>query len=404
MDFSLTREQKEIKAAAHEFAQGEFTAERAEQHELAHTFPRALFEQAASLGFVGIDYPEAVGGGGLGVTENVLVIEEFCKADSGIGMALHLASLPAKFVKLIGSPEQQARYLAPLTRGEVISAVAFTEPDHGSDLRRMSTTVTDRGDRYVIDGTKVFTTNASNADFIVVLAQSDPEAGPGQGMSTVIVPTAPSAWLGGSMEITELPHKMGLRMTSSGEVVFKGLEVPKSALLGEEGAGLAHVLRFLDQSRIEIAAQALGNAEGAFLAALLHARGREQFGRPIIGFQAIGHRLARMFSSIQACKWSTYHAAWLADRQAAGAKKLDQIIPLCTSSVKHHVPVSAKHVIDDAMTVFGGYGYFLEQDVERRYRDNRIVETYEGTVEVQLNTMVRVLSRMNPDFLDSALF
>ena len=403
MDFALTPEQKDIKAAARDFAQGEFTAERAERFELAHEFPADLYRQAGQLGFVGIDCPEAVGGGGLGTTENVLVIEEFCKADSGIGMALHLAALPAKFVKIFGSPEQQERCLAPLTRGEAVSAVAFTEPDHGSDLTRMNTTVVDRGDRYVIDGTKVFTTNASNADFIVVLGQSDPDAGPGKGMSTVIVHTDPSTWLGGSMEITEIPHKMGLRMTSSGEVVFKGLEVPKSARLGEVGAGLANVLGFLDQSRIEIAAQALGNAEGAFLKALEHARGREQFGRPIIRFQAVGHRLARMFSSIQACKWSTYHAAWLADRQAAAGKKMEQVIPLFTSLVKHHVPVTAKHVIDDAMTVFGGYGYFLEQGVERRYRDNRIIETYEGTVEVQLNTMVRILSRMNLDFIDATL-
>ena len=335
--------------------------------------------------------------------ENVLVIEELCKADSGIGMALHLAALPAKFVRIFGTPEQQERYLAPLARGEAVSAVAFTEPDHGSDLTRMNVTLEDRGDRWVLNGTKIFTTNAAYADFIVVLAQDDPDAGPGKGMSTVIVETDPSTWLGGDLTITEMPHKMGLRMTSSGELVFRDLQVPKPALLGERGAGLKCVLGFLDQSRIEIAAQALGNAEGAFLKALVHARGRAQFGKPILQFQAVGHRLARMFSSIQAAKWSTYHAAWLADQQAGKRGKAAQVVPLFTSLVKHHVPVTAKGVIDDAMTVFGGYGYFLEQDVERRYRDNRIIETYEGTVEVQLNTMVRILGRLNPDFIDATL-
>lgn len=402
MDFALTPEQRDIKQAAREFASGEFTPERAEAFELAHEFPAELYRQAGQLGFVGIDFPEEIGGGGLGTTENVLVIEELCKADSGIGMALHLAALPAKFVRLFGTPEQKATYLTPLARGEMVSSVAFTEPDHGSDLTRMNTTLEDRGDRFVLNGTKIFTTNASYADFIVVLAQDDLEARPGKGMTTVIVGTQPADWLGGDLEISEMPNKMGLRMTSSGEVVFKDLEIPKGSLLGERGAGLANVLGFLDQSRIEIAAQALGNAEGAFLKALLHARGRKQFGKPIIEFQAVGHRLARMFSSIQAAKWSTYHAAWLADQQAKRSKT-SPLLPLFTSLVKHHVPVTAKQVIDDAMTVFGGYGYFLEQDVERRYRDNRIIETYEGTVEVQLNTMIRLLGRMCPDAIDATL-
>ncbi len=403
MDFSLTREQQDIKRAAREFARGEFTSERAHEHELAHTFPTALYRQAGELGFIGIDLPEDIGGAGLGVTENVLVIEEFCKADSGIGMALHLGSLPAKFVKIIGTEAQQRRYLTPLTRGEYISSVAFTEPDRGSDLRRMATTVKRKGDRLVLNGTKIFTTNASYADFVVVLVQDDPDAGPGKGMSTVIVDLDPSSWLGGEVEITEIPNKMGLRMTSSGELVFRDLEVPADNLLGAPGEGLKNVLAFLDQSRIEIAAQALGNAEGAFLAALAHAKGREQFDQPIIRMQAIGHKLARMFSRLQSLKWSTYYAAWLADQPQDKRRKSPPVVPLITSMVKHEVPVCAKAIIDDAMTIFGGYGYFLEQDVERRYRDNRIIETYEGTVEVQLNTMIRILERMNPEFIDTAL-
>ncbi|MBN2125778.1 MAG: acyl-CoA dehydrogenase, partial [Deltaproteobacteria bacterium] len=164
--------------------------------------------------------------------------------------------------------------------------------------------------------------------------------------------------------------------------------------------GLMNVLEFLDESRIEIAAQALGNAEGAFLKALNYARDRKQFGKPLIDFQAIGHRLARMWSRIQSMKWMTYHAAWLYDRRGEQASRT---VPLFTSMVKHHVPETAKEIIDECITVFGGYGYFLEQEVERRYRDNRIVEIYEGTVEVQLNNMVRVLKRMNPDFLGSQL-
>jgi alkylation response protein AidB-like acyl-CoA dehydrogenase len=264
----------------------------------------------------------------------------------------------------------------------------------------MDTTLEEREDGFVINGTKIFTTNASYADFFVVLAQDEKGASPGRGMTTVLVERDPSSWLGGRLEVNELPHKMGIRMTSSGEVVFQQLKVPRENILGERGRGLLNVLDFLDESRIEIAAQALGNAEGALLKALDHARKRTQFGKPIIEFQAVGHRLARLWSRVQSIKWLTYYAAWLCDRKA---EKLSGSIPLYTSMVKHHVPETAKDIIDETISVLGGYGYFLEQEVERRYRDNRIIEIYEGTVEVQLNNMARLLKKLNMDFIRSTL-
>jgi acyl-CoA dehydrogenase len=400
MDFSLTKEQRDIKKAAAEFAQKEFLPEVAQEHELNHRFPRELFKKAAQLGFIGLDYPERIGGGGMGVTENVLVIEEFCRADSGLGMALHLAYVPSKVIKVVGSPELQERFLGPLVRGDWISAIAMTEPDHGSDLTRMETTLVEEKDGFVLNGTKVFTTNGSYADFFVVLAQEDPNAGPGKGMSTIIVEKNPQSWLGGNLEINDIPHKMGIRMTSSSELVFRDLKVRKENALGQRGRGLLNVLDFLDESRIEIGAQALGNAEGAFLRAMKHARERTQFRKPIIDFQGVGHKLARMWSQIQSLKWLTYYGAWLCDHKNESTAAS---IPLFTSMVKHHVPETAKQVIDETISVFGGYGYFLEQDVERRYRDNRIVEIYEGTVEVQLNNMVRILKKLNLDFLTSTL-
>ncbi|MBU2498739.1 MAG: acyl-CoA/acyl-ACP dehydrogenase [Proteobacteria bacterium] len=400
MDFSLSKEQKDIKRAAAEFAQGEFKPELAQACELDHRFPRELYRKAGELGFIGLDYPAEIGGGCLGILENVLVIEEFCKADSGFGMAIHLAYLPAKIVKIFGSPKQKEKFLAPVARGEWISAVSFTEPDHGSDLTRMETTLEEREDGFVLNGSKIFTTNAGYADFFIVLAQEDQGAPPGKGMTTILVERDPSSWLGGTMEINEIPHKMGIRMTSSGELVFQDLKVSKENILGERGRGLLNVLDFLDESRIEIGAQALGNAEGAFLKALNHSRERSQFHKTIIDFQAIGHKVARMWSQIQSIKWLTYYGAWLCDHRTA---KMAGAIPLFTSMVKHHVPETAKEIIDHAITVFGGYGYFLEQEVERRYRDNRIVEMYEGTVEVQLNTMVRILKKLNLDFINSTL-
>ena len=400
MDFSLTREQKDIKKAAAEFARGEFMPELAQECEFNHRFPREIYKKAGELGFIGLDYPETVGGGDLSVMENVLVIEEFCKADSGMGMAIHLAYLPAKILKIFGTPEQHEKFLSPLVKGDWVSAVSFTEPDHGSDLTRMDTTLKEQDDGFVLNGTKVFTTNGGYADFFIVLAQEDPEAGPGKGMTTIIVERDPSSWLGGKMEINEIPDKMGLRMTSSSELVFQDLKISKENILGKRGRGLLNVLDFLDESRIEIGAQALGNCEGAFLKALNHAREREQFKRPIIDFQAIGHKLARMWSQLQTLKWITYYGAWLCDNSP---QKISGTIPLFTSIVKHHVPETAKSIIDDAITVFGGYGYFLDQEVERRYRDNRIIEMYEGTVEVQLNNIVRILKKLNLGFIDSEL-
>jgi len=400
MDFSLTKQQKDIKKAAAEFAHREFLPEVAQEHELNHRYPRELFKKAAHLGFIGLDYPERIGGGGLGVIENVLVIEEFCKADSGIGMALHLGYVPSKVIKVVGNAQQQEKFLGPLIRGDWVSAIAMTEPDHGSDLTRMETTLVEEKDGFVINGTKVFTTNGSYADFFVVLVQEDSNAAPGKGMCTVIVEKDPMSWLRGSLEISEIPNKMGLRMTSSAELVFHDLKIRKENMLGERGRGLLNVLDFLDESRIEIGAQALGNAEGAFLKALKHARERTQFQKPIIDFQAVGHKLARMWSQIQSLKWLTYYGAWLCDHKN---ESTTGSIPLFTSMVKHHVPETAKQVIDEAISVFGGYGYFLDQDVERRYRDNRIVEIYEGTVEVQLNNMVRLLKKLNLDFLTSTL-
>jgi alkylation response protein AidB-like acyl-CoA dehydrogenase len=400
MIIELTNEQKEIRKAAREFAQGEFDPLKSVEFDEKHEFPRELYKKAAELGFIGLDYPEEYGGGGSGVLENVLTIESFCQADSGIGMAIHLAYLPAKIVRQFGNDSQKKRILPKVARGEYVSAVSFTEADHGSDLTKVDTVAIDKGDRFILNGSKIFTTNASYADFFVVLVQTDPEARPARGMATLLIEKEGKFSKNGIMEITEMPTKMGLRMVSSGEINFRDFEVPKENLLGENGRGLINLLEFLDESRIEIAAQSLGTAEGAFLKALSHAREREQFGKPIIEFQGIGHKVARMFGDLMSAKSLLYYAAKMCDH---GGNQHKALTPMFTAIVKYLVPEHAKGVIDQAINVFGGYGYFLEQEVERRYRDNRICEIYEGTVEVQLNTMLRTLKSVNFDYLKETL-
>jgi len=197
MDFSLTREQKDIKKAALSLPVVNSNRNWPRSANFHTGFLGKSTKRAGELGFIGLDYPETVGGGALGVTENVLVIEEFCKADSGMGMAIHLAYLPAKILKIFGTPEQHRKFLSPLVKGDWVSAVSFTEPDHGSDLTRMDTTLLEQDDGFVLNGTKVFTTNGGYADFFIVLAQENPEAGPGKGMTTIIVERDSSTWLGG---------------------------------------------------------------------------------------------------------------------------------------------------------------------------------------------------------------
>ena len=400
MIIDLTNEQKEIRKAAREFAKGEFDPLKAIELDERHEFPRDLYKKAAELGFIGLNYPEEYGGGGAGILENVLITEAFCQADSGIGLALHLAFLPAKIVQQSGNEDQKRRILPKVASGDYVSAVCFTEANHGSDLTRVDTVAVDKGDRFILNGTKIFTTNASYADFFVVLVQTDPEAPPGKGMATLLLEKEEKFSKNGTMEINEMPGKMGLKMVSTGEISFRDYEVPKENLIGEKGRGLINFLNFVDESRIEIASQSLGIAEGAFLKALSHAREREQFGKPIIDFQGIGFKLARAFGDLMSSKSLIYYAARMYDM---GSKQYKTLIPMFTSIVKYHVPEHAKEIIDHTITVFGGYGYFLEQDVERRYRDNRIVEVYEGTVEVQLNNIVRTLKTINLDFLKEML-
>ena len=193
MDFSLSKEQTDIKRAAAEFARGEFKPEIIQACELDHRFPTEIYRKAGDLGFIGLDYPETIGGGDMGVLENVFVVEEFCKADSGLGMAMHLAFLPAKMVKLLGNPAQCQKYLRPVSAGDWVSAVSFTEPDHGSDLTRLETTLREEADGFRLNGTKIFITNAAYADFFVVLAQEDPAARPGSSPPTCTPRRSPPA-------------------------------------------------------------------------------------------------------------------------------------------------------------------------------------------------------------------
>ena len=285
MNFELTEEQQDIQDAAGAFLQGELDKDKVLQLEKEHAFPRELLTKAGKLGFMGIHFPEAYGGQGYGIMENILVVEEFCRNDSGVGIALSLADFSSELILKFGSEEQKKKYLPPICRGEMMSAGAYTEPDHGSDITTLGTTAVKDGDDYVINGTKTFITNGSMADVVVVLCQTDPKATPGyRGQSTLIVEKGAPG-----LEALEIAPKMGIHMTSTAELSFNSVRVPANRLLGVENKGFYQVLNFFDESRIEIAAQALGIAQGVFDRALSYTTTREQFGKKISDFQAVSY-------------------------------------------------------------------------------------------------------------------
>lgn len=375
MDFELTTEQKDIQEAARKFAKGEFTRELALRHEEEHSFPRELWKKACELGFIGLHFPADHGGAGLGIVENVLVVEEFCRRDSGLGTALALSDFASEIVMRHGSDEQKATYLPAVAGGRMISAGAFTEPNHGSDITRMDTRAVRDGDEWVINGTKMFITNGRIADFYIVLCQTDPDADPSyRGMATIIVDKdAPG------LSTEDAGAKMGIKMTSTAEVIFDNVRVPAANLIGKDGKGFYQVLEFFDESRIEIAATALGIAAGAFDRAIDYALEREQFGRPLAKFQVTQHKLADMATAIEYARLLTYKAAWNFDQ--------GRIDPKLTSMAKYVAAKAAVGVADEAIQILGGYGYMTEYEVERFYRDAKIAEIYEGTKEIQKNTI-----------------
>jgi alkylation response protein AidB-like acyl-CoA dehydrogenase len=379
MDFELTQKQKDIQNTAREFVQEEFDKEKILEWDQTHTFPKDLWKKACKLGLIGIHFPREYGGQGTGIFENILIVEELCRGDSGVGVALSLVDFSSELVLRFGTTEQMKKYLIPICSGEFISAGAYTEPDHGSDITLMLTTASRQGDSFFINGGKIFTTNGAIADFFIVLCQTDPSAKPSyRGQSTLIVQRETEG-----LTITELGGKMGIRMTSTAQLSFNGVKVSLFQLLGQEGKGFYQVLEFFDESRVEIAAQALGIAQGAFDRALDYAKKRTQFGKKLIDFQITQHKLADMATKIETARLLTYKAAWNFDK-----KRID---PKLTSMAKMFAGKTAVEATDEAVQILGGYGYLSDYEVERFYRDAKITEIYEGTKEIQKNTIASAL-------------
>ena len=375
MDFELTKPQIEIQKAAREFAKGEFDKELALELDRTHEFPTKIWKKAADLGFIGVHYPEEYSGQDLGVLENIIIADEFCAQDSSIGSAVILANFASECVLRFGSEEQKEKYLPAVAEGRMLSSGAFTEPDHGSDITSLDTTAVREGDDWVINGTKTFITNGGMAGFYCTMCQTDTDIQPSyRGISLILVEAEREG-----LSATDLGDKMGIHLMATAEINYKDVRVPVTNLIGQEGRGFYQVLEFFDESRILVAAQALGTAQGAYNRALAYVKQREQFGRKIAQFQVTQHKLADMATKIELARLITYKAAWNFDQ--------GRIDPKLTSMAKMFAARTAVEVADEAIQLLGGYGYMTEYEVERFYRDAKICEIYEGTKEIQKNTI-----------------
>ena len=375
MEFELSKTQKDIQKAVKDFTKGEFDKELALELDKKHEFPRKIWQKAGDLGLIGVHFPEKYSGQGLGSMEDILVIEELCRSDSTIGSAVALSSFASELIMHYGSDEQKEKWLTQVAEAKTLSAGAFTEPDHGSDITFMDTTAVKEGNEWVINGAKTFITNGGLAGFYSVMCQTDTEAKPSyRGISIILVEADREG-----LTTVDLGDKMGINMMATAEVVLKDVRVPLSNLIGEENKGFYHVLHFFDESRIQVAAQALGTAQGAYDRALDYVKKREQFGKKIAQFQVTQHKLADMATKIELARLMTYKAAWNFDQ--------GRIDPKLTSMAKMVAARAAVEVADEAIQLHGGYGYMKEYEVERFYRDAKITEIYEGTREIQKNTI-----------------
>lgn len=382
MNLDLTEEQLGIKKAVKEFCEKEFKPEIALEHDRKEEFPMELYKKAAKLGFTSMALPQEFGGQGYGILETALVVEEMCRSDSSLGVACTSGTFGSEFILVLGTKEQKDKYLPPICRGDFMSAAAFTEPTvSGSDVTRMETTAVKYGNEWWLNGTKTFITNATVADFIVVLAQTDTKIRPTYRGQTLFVVDKGTPGL----ETSKLHDKMGIRTSITGEVSLAEVKLPDWNVIGELNKGFYYSMEFFDKVRIGVAAQAVGMAQGAAEIAFKYAKQREAFGQPILQFQAIGCPLAEAMTKIEAARWLTYRAAWLIDQG-----KMD---PMLTSMAKFYAARVAVETTDMAIQTLGGYGYMGEYRVERYHRDAKITEIYEGTSEIQKLTVLRYLLR-----------
>jgi butyryl-CoA dehydrogenase len=379
MDFQLTEEQKMFQTMVHDFATNEVKPIAAKIDEEAR-FPSEIVKKAADLGLFGITISEEYGGSGGDYLSMAIAAEELCQASASVGVVfLASISLACYPIYKFGNEEQKRKYVTPIAKGEKLACFALTESGAGSDPGALETTATKQGDKYVLNGTKIFITNGAEAQVAVAFATVDKSLGH-RGINAFIVEKGTSGFSVGKEE-----NKFGIRGSSTTELIFENCQIPTANRLGEEGRGLRIAMEAIDASRVTVAAQAVGIAQAAFDDALAYTKERQQFGQPIINFQAIQWMLADMATHIDAARLLTYRAAWLKDNDMPFIKE--------AAMAKVYAAETSRMVTNNAMQIHGGYGYCKDYPIERYLRDAKITEIYEGTSEMQRMTIARALIR-----------
>jgi alkylation response protein AidB-like acyl-CoA dehydrogenase len=379
MDFAPTQDHEMLRQAVREFAEKEARPTAAARDE-AMEWPAGLVRKMGELGFMGVAVPEELGGAGLDYLSYAMVVEELSRVDASLGVIASVNnSLVCYGLQQFGTEEQQRELLAPLASGRMLGAFSLSEPGAGSDAASQKTSAVRDGDHYVINGVKNWVTNGDHADVIILMAMTDPSKGH-RGITAFLVDThAPGC------SVVKVEHKLGIRSAHSCQMAYDDHRIPAWRRLGEEGQGFKIAMTILNAGRIGIASQAVGIAQGAYEAALEYAKLREQFGQPIVEFQAVGFTLADMATRIKAARLLTYEAAWRKDQH--------QDFIAAASMAKLFASETAMWVATKAIQVHGSNGYSKEYPVERFFRDAKITEIYEGTSEIQRLVIAREIAR-----------
>jgi alkylation response protein AidB-like acyl-CoA dehydrogenase len=381
MEFGLSAEQRQIRDEVRKFAENEIKP-IASEHDRKEKYPHDLIDKAAEMGMTGPHIPLEYGGAGYSNLDTMIIVEELFAADPGVGLSLVSTAFGTEAITEFGTEAQKEEYLEPVARGEKITGAAISEPHAGSDVSSISTSAEKDGDEWVINGNKMWITNGTVADYVVMLCNTDPDAsGRYNGFSQIIVETDRDGF-----EAEKITGKMGIRASDTAELILNDVRVPEENLVGTRGAGFLQQMQFFDATRSAVAAQGVGIARGAADRALEYAGEREQFGRSIGEFQAIQHKLADMYTKIEAARLLTYKAAWAVDNDDDNTN-----LTKLASMAKEYASRIAVDVTDEAVQIHGGSGYVDDFDVERFYRDAKITQIYEGTTEIQKNIIAREL-------------
>ncbi len=369
MDFALSKEHVMARELFRKFAETEVKP-LAQEVDETERFPRETVEKLKKYGFLGIPFPREVGGQGCDTLTYIMCVEELSRVcgTTGVIVSAH-TSLGTNPIKQFGTPEQIQKYLVPLAKGEKLGAFGLTEPGAGTDASGQQTRAEKQGDHYVLNGSKIFITNGGQADVYIIFAMTDKSKGT-KGISAFIVEKDFPGFSIGTKE-----KKMGIRGSSTTELIFENCIVPAENLLGQEGKGFGIAMQTLDGGRIGIAAQALGLAQGAFDETVKYVKERKQFGRPIMKFQNTQFTLADLKTRIEAARLLVYRAAMAKDTKKRFSEE--------AAMAKLFAAETAMEVTTKCVQLFGGYGYTREYPVERMMRDAKITEIYEGTSEVQ---------------------